>query len=177
MKNKKIFHIILIGISLILVINGCRKDIDTYKKVDPGKSSTYPLNGEYWVRLDAATIAGSDTTWDVDPYGIGYAKIMISNTSTDKGDSIWVDDLGKIWDFKVKTACNPALRTFSVTKGVDIYLNDTTTIKNGKLILDKGITKSGNKTDSIYMVIKWKSDATTYRLSGVRRTGFQADDY
>jgi hypothetical protein len=175
MKNKNIFYMLFLGLSFVLITNGCNKDY--YKKVDPGQSSTYPLNGEYWVRLDAADIKGSDTTWTVDPYSIGYQKIMISNLATNKGDSIWLDDLKNIWPVKVKVACKPALKTFSVTDGINYYVDDATTITNGKLILGKGISKTGNKVDSITMYSQWASDPTFYRISGVRRTGFQADDY
>jgi membrane-bound inhibitor of C-type lysozyme len=176
MKNKKILNIFLSGLLLILIINGCRKEIDTYKKVNPGQTATYPLNGEYFVMIDLATIIGADTTWTIDPFGLGHNKIMLYNTASNRSDSIWVDDLGNIWNFKVKATCNPTARTFSIIKGQDIMLGDTTTIKNGQLILNKGITKSGNKTDSICMIIHWASDASIYRLSGVRRTGFQADE-
>jgi hypothetical protein len=176
MKNKNIFYIFMLGLLLTMITNGCNKDY--YKNIDPGKSSTYPLNGEYWVQLDAATITGTDTTWAVDPFGIGYGKIIISNLATNKGDSIWLDDLKNLWQVKVKVACNPALRTFHVTNGLEYYNDDATTITNGKLLLNKGITKTGNKTDSIFMLVQWASDPTTlYRMSGVRRTGFQADDY
>ena len=171
----KKYNSILLILITIFFVSSCKKDlIDTIKKIDPGKTSTYPLNGEYWVQLDAAPIA-TPTAWS---NALGYKKIIISNTSTDKGDSIWIDDLKNIWSFKVKTACNPTLMTFNVTDGKELYYDDATTIKNGKLILDIGISRGGNKTDSIYMEISWASDAANvYRLSGVRRTGFTEDDY
>ena len=177
---KKYNSLILILITIFFV-SACKKDlIDTIKKVDPGKSSTYPLNGEYWVRLDTAIISGVDTTWNVDAFGLDYTKITISNTSTDKGDSIWIDEPDKtFFPFKVKASCNPALRVFSVTNGIELYNEVPTTIKLGKLLLDKGITKGGNKTDSIAMHV-FQLDVyptTTFRLSGVRRTGFTEDDY
>jgi len=175
MKNIKLINILLFGLPLMFLVHACNKD--TFKNADPGKSSTYPLNGEYWVQLDSATITGIDTAWAVKATSPGYQKIIISNLATNKGDSIWVDDQN-FFPFKVKSACNPALKTFSVTNGLEIYGDSIVTIKNGKLILGKGITKSGNKTDSIHMHVHYGADIISlYRLSGVRRTGFQADDY
>jgi hypothetical protein len=205
MIMKKIL-ILLTGL-IILSYYGCQKYDNPIIKV----TSTYPLNGEFWVQFDKATITGTDTTWTLDPYGLGYKKIIIANTSSDKGDSIIVYDSGDpktdIWPFKVKAACNVNALTFSAINareyysfynitgsngifGPDttgIYLNvnkvkygpsDTTNIKNGKIFTGKGLTKGGNKTDSIFMLIHWASDPTDlYRISGVRRTGFKEDDY
>jgi len=171
---------IFIGIAFfsILMMSACTKDINTYKTVDPGKTATYPLNGEFWVRLDAATIAGTDTTWTIDPYSLGYGKILLMNTAANVGDSIWLDDQKNLWQVKVRLHCDPVAKTFGITNGKELYNNDTTNVSSGRLILGKGITKSGNVTDSITMVLHWVSDPTTvYRFSGVRRTGFQADDY
>ena len=177
MKSKNIFFILLPSLLLMLLINGCRKEIDTIKKVNPGNSATYPLNGEYFVVTDIATIANGDTTWTPDVFGIGYQKIMLYNTASNRSDSIWIDDLTNTWSYKVRISCNPDQKTFHVNDGTELYNGDNTTITNGKLILNMGKSKAGNKTDSIYMLIQWASDPTNlYRVSGVRRTGFQEDE-
>lgn len=72
------------------------------------KSATYEINGEYYVNLDMKDDAGA---WEEDPYGIGFVKIVFTNTSANDADYVWMDDLGN-WPAKAKIKCNPATGTF-----------------------------------------------------------------
>src|SRR5208283_1443464 len=112
----KKYNLIIFSI-LIICLFSCRKQIDTYVPVNPGNTATYPLNGEYWVRLDSVkAISGGDTTWVLDPYGLSYQKITLYNTATNVSDSIWVDDLNDLLGIKVKATCNPKQLIFSISK-------------------------------------------------------------
>ena len=99
------------------------------------------------------------------------------NTSAND-DSIWVDDLLNSWQFKCKAAINYQNLTFSTTNATNEYYPITVNITNGKILLKSGTSKSGVKTDSIYMQVNFSDDAAnTYVISGTARTGFIEDDY
>ena len=73
------------------------------------------------------------------------------------------------------------LKTFSskdslnnLIEGYDIKI----LVKEGKVIKDGGRSKTGVKTDSIYMVVEFSDDlGTDYEISGHMRTGFVEDEY
>ncbi len=156
--------LILITGLIILSFYACQK----YDNPVVTTSSTYPISGEWWVTL-------KDTSGAV---LVSYSKLLTYNIASDKGDSIWVDDGGNIWDFKVKAACNVKTRTFAVDSTLNQYYNIKVAIKNGIVVLKGGKTKGGNVSDSIYMQIGFTDGGgATYIISGVRRTGFTADDY
>jgi hypothetical protein len=161
---KKIIFIIT-GL-IVLSFYACQK----YDDPDVKYASTYPLSGEWWVTLRDTSLA----------ILVNYSPLLTYNTSSDKGDSLWVDDGGNIWQFKVKAACNAKERTFSTDSTVSAFPEYPIKIdiKGGTVVLKGGITRTGNVTDSIYMRIGFEDDpGTVYIISGIRRTGFQADDY
>jgi hypothetical protein len=167
MKIKQLYKILTI-LTLGLLVYSCQK-YDDPAIID---SSTYPISGEWWVTL-------RDTSGAV---LANYAKLLTYNTSSDKGDSVWIDDGGNIYGFKVKAACNVKAKSFAV----DSIVNQVpdypikVDIKNGIVVLKGGKTKGGNVSDSIFMKIGFGDDlipGTVYIISGVRRTGFKADDY
>lgn len=83
--------------------------LDDKKDKDPEVSITYPINGEYYVTLDMFDTESS--TWVVDVYGIGYNKIMFSNTAANDKDIVWFDDL-ELWPTRAKIKCDPANSKF-----------------------------------------------------------------
>jgi Lipid-binding putative hydrolase len=112
-----------------------------------------------------------------DVLGIGTVFLNTYNTSAND-DSIWVDDLLNSWQFKCKAAINYQNLTFSTTNATNEYYPITVNITNGKILLKSGTSKSGVKTDSIYMQVNFSDDAAnTYVISGTARTGFIEDDY
>jgi hypothetical protein len=165
MKISK-YYIAFLALLVGITFYSCQK----YDDPDVKYTSTYPLSGEWWVTL-------RDTSGEV---LADYVKLLTYNLSSDKGDSIWVDDQDNIWSFKVKAACNVKEKTFavdSITSVVQDYPIKVA-ISNGKVILKGGKTKGGNVSDSIYLEIGFEDDpGNTYIISGVRRTGFTADDY
>jgi hypothetical protein len=150
---------------IVLGMVACQKDPSIEK------TSTYPLSGEWWV-----TLRDADGNVVAD-----YAKLLTYNTSSNKGDSLWIDDQGNIWTFKVKVGCNAGSKTFSVADSVTSVSEDYNIkidVKDGKVVLKGGKTKNGNVSDSIYFKIGFGDDpGNTYVISGVRRTGFKDDDY
>lgn len=163
MKIKQLYKIISI-LTIGLVVYSCQK----YDNPVVSTASTYPISGEWWVTL-------KDTTGAV---LVDYKAFLTYNTASDKGDSIWVDDEGNLWNFKVKSACNVKDKTFAVDSIENQYYPIRVAIKDGKVILKGGKTKGGNVSDSIYMKIGFTDGGgATYIISGVRRTGFTKDDY
>jgi hypothetical protein len=156
---------------IVLSFYACQK----YDDPDVKYASTYPISGEWWVRF-------TDTSGTV---LVDYTKLLTYNTRSEKGDSIWIDDGGNIWLFKIKAACDVKNKTFAVDSIVNTAMIDETTpypikimVSNGIVVLNGAKTKAGNTTDSIYMRIGFEDDqGTTYIISGVRRTGFREDDY
>jgi hypothetical protein len=89
---------------LALVVSSC--DLKDEYVVE--KSATYEINGEYFVNLDMQDETG---VWEVDPYGIGFFKIVFTNTSANDADYVWLDDPDG-WAVKAKIKCNPTTGTF-----------------------------------------------------------------
>lgn len=161
---------ILTFLTVGILFYSCQKLDDQ----DVKYSSTFPVSGEWWVRmLDAEGNVVVD-----------YAKIETYNLASDKGDSIWIDDLGNTWTFKIKAACNVKAKTFAVdsipsvaySKGEPYFIK--VDVKDGHVIEKGGLTKGGNVSDSIFMHIGFEDESgTVYTIAGVRRTGFSADEY
>lgn len=161
----KKLSIIVFTLLLGFMVSCDKKKDPTVDYVNLGKN----LPGEWWVTY---TVDG------VDIYGVGHSVLLTFNTAENTSTDMWVTDNGHFWDFQVKANANVDDLTFSVIEGVDLMHDDSTTIENGKIIIDGGITKAGNVADSIYMEIQWASDpGTIYVCSGVRRTGFLDDEY
>ncbi len=163
MIMKKIL-ILLTGL-IILSYYGCQK----YDKPDVKYTATFPLNGEWWATL--RDINGNVL--------VDYKKLETYNTAANTPDSIWVTDLGNLWNFQVKIACNVPKKTFGQVDSVpNVSYPINVKIIDGIVVLKGGLTKGGNVSDSIYMKIGFTDDpGTTYIISGVRRTGFVEDEY
>jgi Lipid-binding putative hydrolase len=161
---RKIISIFLALFALSFVFSSCKKTFEV------GQTATVNASNGWWVTW---TLGG------VDVYGVGYAFISTYNTSENKTDSMWVDDLGDIWDFKGKVALDYANLTFSNPLSENVDYPSEATITNGKIIPKGGHSKTGVVTDSIYMEIKYSDDdpANTWVISGTARTGFIDDDY
>jgi hypothetical protein len=159
---KKLFVIIAIA---VVAFSACSK------KPDIGGTAAERMANEWWalIKLDGNNLF---------PPG-HYAHIATYNTAANANE-LWVDDMGGIWDFKVKAAADFNALTFSanqavsVVPGYDIKVN----ITGGKVILNGGHSKTGNVTDSIYMKVEFEDDpGTIYTIEGHARTRFAEDDY
>jgi len=103
------------------------------------------------------------------------------NNAANSPDSLWIDDLGNFWNFKVAAGVNYSALTFQVTGAINTYYLDTVDIANGKILPKAGHSRAGNVADSIYMEVKFSDDVpaygNTYIIAGTARTGFDEDDY
>ena len=141
----------ILQIAIILTIFcSCQK-----QEFDKVLSWSYPLSGEWALKLEVGT----------DVYQ-GPFLIKIYNTSFGQ-DSVWVDDNGNIWPFKVKAKADMNSLTFSTTAYLSLpgtSGEDIMTITNGKVV----------GKDSIYFEAEFGSDAgTVYKMYGHRASGYE----
>ena len=149
-------------IIIALVSFSCKKE------TTPGETAAVKAANGWWVTF---TLDGSDV------YNLGTFFLNTYNTSAND-DSLWVDDLGHSWQFKVKTKIDYSTLTFSTTNAQNEYYNITVNITDGKILPKAGRSKSGVATDSIYFKANFSDDpSNTYVISGTARTGFIEDDY
>jgi hypothetical protein len=151
--------------ALLFIFSSC----DTLPEPEMEVAATYPVSGDWWV-----TYKFDDGSGVIDDYyGVGYTQLQTMNTAANTKDSIWIDDSGHFWDFKVRSGLDLTSKTFGVVAGSDLQHDDDTSITNGQVIqLVDG--------DSIYMEIEWASDpGTIYQCSGRRVKGGASyeDDY
>lgn len=157
--------------------------LDDYKDPEVKYTATYPLNGEWYIKVDAFVGSNENSDdpgeWLLDPYSWGYNKIMLYNTASNVADSIWIDDLG-LWPLKAKITCNPKNKLFLPVAGVPNkkVTGESVRIVRGGVYLGGALTAAGNKTDSINIVLEFSDDpGQIYRYTGYRRTGFLEDEH
>jgi len=156
---------IILTAAVVILFASCKKNLP-----DIGGTSAQKIANEWWVTLDEGG------TKDV--YGLGHFKMATYNTAANN-DSIWVDDFGNGWQFKVKAKADYSNLTFSQTAGApNEYYPITVKITEGKVILDAGHSKAGNKVDSIHFKVEFSDDpGTFYEMNGHARTKFIEDEY
>lgn len=188
MKRNLIYILFLIA---LMAFAACNKDqellkLENYSNPNVGNSSTYPLNGEYWVHMDTAHIAGTDTTWSIDPFGFLHQKIELYNTAANNGDSLWLEN-DSVFNqfnliglaFKSKIACNPSKLSFGSLNAPNIVAYySTVNVMDGWLKLKAAKSLTGVTVDSIsfYYMYNAMAPGLLIRISGIRRTGFPKDD-
>jgi hypothetical protein len=148
---------------VLLAIAGCKKSFD------PGATKAKDIANEWWVNLYQGGKA---------LYG-SYGKIATYNTATNT-DTMWIDDLGNIWQFKIRSPFNPTDLTFKATNAPNYWPNYpiTVTVTDGKVMLKAAKSATGVVTDSIYFKVVFSDDPnTTYEIKGTARTGWAEDDY
>jgi hypothetical protein len=165
---KKIILIVSLG---IFVLTSCQK------VKDPGATAAVKVANEWWVTLDSVGIT--------DYYGIGHARILTYNTSSND-NNIWVDDNKQTYGFKIKAAVDYTNLTFtSIPLAANEYFvpgsssfPETVNLTEGKILPKMGHSKSGNVADSIHMKLEFSdSPGFIYEINGVERTRFPEDDY
>ena len=152
------------GIILLAFIS-CTKKLE-----DHGATKTVAMTNEWWVTLKIGT---SDLLGK-------YVRFSTYNTSENVADSLWLDDLGNGYNFKCKVLANPKNLTFSVDSAQNEYYDIRVHIANGKIIPNGGVSRTGLKTDSLYMEATFGDDPDPthiYIISGTARTRWAKDDY
>ena len=162
----------VILISMISIVS-CTKKQPDYASQQTGNTATVKMSNGWWINVSIQGQAGN-----LFPTPIFFATY---NTASNRPDSLWIDDLGNFWDFKITATANYAALTFSANQVLNYYYSDTVTITNGKILPKAGHSRAGNITDSIYLEAKFSDDVpaygNTYIIAGTARTGFDEDDY
>lgn len=144
------------------MLNACSK------KPDIEYTSTVNMSGEWF----ATYYSGGAAVTPV-------VKIMTFNTSDPTSNQIWVDDSGT-WPFKSKLDVdysNLLFKAMSSTPNTE-EAGETVKVIEGKILKGLGVSKSGNKVDSIYLKLEFSDDpGTVYEVKGHQRTGFFEDEY
>jgi hypothetical protein len=148
---------------VLFTIMGCEKSFN------PGATKAVKVANEWWVNLYLNGVA---------QYG-SFSKIETYNTASNS-DSIWIDDLGDIWQFKIRAPFNPDSLTFKATNAANYWPSYpiTITVTNGKVMLNAAKSTTGVVTDSIYFKVVFSDDPTdTYEIKGTGRTMWTPDDH
>lgn len=180
MNRKILIFALILGLAALFAC-------ETMDEPDMDTTSTFPLNGEYWVTY---SMGG---TMIVD-----YNLLTLTNTSADDGKHIlikepviMVNEAGSM--APVVANVNMDNLTFGI-QDFEYAYNDTSIVRlnitNGKFLEEKYTTKAGNKTDSIYMSVDFNELAVdalgnvidtaysgTFEISGYKRTGWPDDDH
>jgi hypothetical protein len=173
----KLKYIFIFTILAACGLTACEKDEPEVKY-----TATYPVSGEWWVTYQVRNAEGQ-----LEDAGGGYYPLLTFNTASNTSDSIWVSDAGSFWEYQVKAGLDLPNRAFTVDEGQNVSYDSKVRIANGKVFLNKGRSTSGVVTDSLYVEVSFEDEtdaddnptpyATTYIVSGHRRTGFLEDEH
>jgi hypothetical protein len=160
--------IILFAIVLFTIVS-CEKTFD------PGATNAKKVSNEWWVNY---YVDGVDQYKTV--------KLVTYNTAANN-DSIWVDDYGTFWDYKVRLKADLTNLTFAVAEGQNVSYDSKVTITDGKIMPKAAKSPTGLVTDSIYFKVAFDDEtdaqgnptpyATTFEVKGYARTGWAEDDH
>lgn len=180
MNRKILIFALILGLAALFAC-------ETMDEPEMETTSTFPLNGEYWVTYSMGGTMVAD-----------YHLLTLTNTAADDGKHIlikepvvMVNGAGSM--IPVVANANMDNLTFNV-QDFEYTYNDTSIVKlditDGKFWEDKYTTNAGNKTDSIYMMVTYDELAVdtlgnvidtaysgTFEISGYKRTGWPDDDH
>ena len=158
---KKIFTIALALFAFALAFTSCKKD-------PIGATAVVDASGDWFVKRIVVYANGEkeDLFGDDLLEWFGHTHLLTYNTSENKPDVIFVDDLGEWYskgddmflDFKVRAKLDPATLTFSATDLNNNEYEDNTVTIEGKILPGKATTPSGMPADSIWMSVKISDD-------------------
>ena len=156
---KKIIFIAIV----LFAMAGCEKAFD------PGATKSVKISNEWWVDY---YVNGVDQFKPV--------KLVTYNTAANN-DSIWIDDYGTFWDYKVRVKADLTNLTFAEANAQNVSYNSKVKITEGKIMLKAAKSPTGLVTDSIYFKVAFDDDTTpfgtTYEVKGYARTGWAEDDH
>ncbi len=168
MKKNIIF---LLSFSLLVGLMSCEK-----QEVEIWESSTAQFDGNWMMRYDHAD-------YGADPFGNGFTQHFVYNTASNNGDSIWLEDQGSFWGYKVKIPINQDALTFGTTDTViDQVWGVKVVVTNGKIIKNAVTLPSTLVVDSIYFDVYWEDFegamgvAGFMNVGGYRQSGFPEDE-
>lgn len=156
---KKIFLFMI----AIATLGSCQKDYEVEY------TETYEMAREWYVKPYDGVV-----TVDI------YRKVVTFNSAENSSSLLWIDatKMPLPNPFKVKAGIDYSAKTFKAGDFTDVLAggNDITIIE-GKVLLDKGKSKTGVTTDSLYIKFKYVGDPKEYVIGGHARTGFLEDEY
>lgn len=172
--KKILYFLIVVG----LVVSSCETMDDPEIEYSP----IFPVSGEWWVTCKV----NNDDVFD-----LYYTRLYTYNTSANVANEMVLKTSNSLFAFTAKSGVDVPSRTFSVQNSTNITGGGSAGVKslsitNGKVIEDGGLSTTGVVVDSIYMEVTLDADAsqklgvsdgTKLVISGVRRTGWNEDDF
>lgn len=145
------------------------------KETEPSGTSVEKMAGDWWV-----TAHIMQDGQDMGDAGVGHFRMYTYNTAANLPTEMWLEDEGNFWDFRLRVAVDYPNRTFSTNGFVPNASYDCgVSITRGQILEGAATTPSGMPADSIVYFIQFDDDVNNllYKISGFRRTGFDADDF
>jgi hypothetical protein len=165
---KRYMHIGLLVSILVLVNAACKRTLPSY-----GQTAVVKMANNWWV-----TAHTPNNGYYKDGNGSMNFFFATYNSSSNAVDSLWLDDLENGYGIKTEVTADYTNFTFSSTASYNLYLGDSVTVFNGKILLNGGHSASGVVVDSIYFQALFSDDpGDTLTMAGVARTGFDQDEY
>ena len=144
---------------------------------DSDELYTPDANGDGRVDLTDLTSAEYAEHW-YDVYNAGHVLMYTSTTAANVATEML--DYDPLNGSSFKVAVDPTAKTFSANNVLSSDGKYHATLVDGKILPQAGTTPSGMPADSIIFYVKFDNDYADdlyYRLAGIRRTGFDADEY
>lgn len=171
---KKLLYIAVLA--LCAGFTSCEKD-------EIGGTATEATAGQWYVSVNAVDENNNVVFEDEDLFGLGQFLILTYNTSDNKADEMFVDDLGNFWDFKCKVKNNINDLTFATEGAAENYNYDMQlTITDGKILPGAGVQKNGSPADSISFYVVFSDDDyineyySKLHIAGVRYSGLAENE-
>lgn len=168
---KKLTYI-LATLAVVLGLASCGKD-------DIGGTATEAVAGDWYV--SAVQLDDNGNVADADPFGFGSQRfhLLTYNTSSNRSDTLFVDDEGNLgdfgMDFKSKVPLNLAEASFGSADSVYNYREgNKVVISDGKILYKAGHQNNGSVADSI--TFKLAVGGYIFRISGIRYSGLAEND-
>jgi len=180
---KKLYFAIVALAALTLA--SCEKD-------PIGGTAVEALAGQWYVQVDGYDTKGDSVV--VEDFNGGRTLLLTYNNSKNEPNKLYINDMGKFWDFIVLVDCDVTKLTFGASAPVQNESYDCqVTLTNGKIVKNGIKTPSGADADYIEFFVNFDDDdlATygmpgvsygdyygfdAYRVSGWRYTGLANDD-
>jgi len=180
---KKIIYIALIAV-FALTMASCQKD-------PIGGTAVQDMSGQWYVQVDIVDASGNVVLED---FNDGRSLLLTYNASSNADNVLYVNDLGKFWDFIVQVPCSLSDKTFGTSSPVaNESYESSVTLSNGKIVPNGATTPSNQPADYIEFLINFDDDdlskydmpgvsyvqyygGVAYKVSGWRYTGFVNDD-
>lgn len=148
---------------------------DTETDEPAGGTAVEEMAGTWDVKVDAIDDNG-EVLYD-DPYGLGTITVTTYNTAANVDTEMWLQDAG-FWGVKMKVVVDYKAKTFSAPANTSYNPTNAEAgnveLLEGKVLLGQGKNLHGLPCDSICYNVKFDDDnyKFTYRISGVRHSGF-----